>query len=88
MGARRSKGVAARNRVVTMESDHPGWTASELRSNWVAINSNVLILVVSPRLADKATALEASKKEPWFSGQAFTDRQLNDALEEGCLSEV
>ena len=48
----------------------------------VAINSNVLILVVSA-LADKATAVDAIEKGAnGFLCKPFTDRQLNDALEE------
>src|ERR1700678_1718513 len=53
----------------------------------VAINSNVLILVVSA-LADKATAVDAiDKGANGFLCKPFTDRQLNDALEE-LLSEA
>jgi two-component system, chemotaxis family, chemotaxis protein CheY len=48
----------------------------------VAINPDVLILVVSA-LADKATAVEAIEKGAnGFLCKPFTDRQLNDALEE------
>jgi len=48
----------------------------------VAIDPKVLILVVSA-LADKATAVEAIEKGAnGFLCKPFTDRQLNDALEE------
>jgi two-component system chemotaxis response regulator CheY len=64
--------------VVTMDLTMP-----EL----VAINSEVLILVVSA-LADKATAVDAiAKGANGFLCKPFTDRQLNDALEE-LLSEA
>jgi len=53
----------------------------------VAINSKVLILVVSA-LADKATAVEAIEKGAnGFLCKPFTDRQLNDAFLE-LLSDV
>jgi two-component system chemotaxis response regulator CheY len=48
----------------------------------VAMKPNVLILVVSA-LADKATAVEAMEKGAnAFLNKPFTDRQLNEALEE------
>ena len=51
-------------------------------SNWWRSTPNVLILVVSA-LADKATAVEAIEKGAnGFLCKPFTDRQLNDALEE------
>ena len=56
--------------------------ASSASSGSSEIKPDVLILVVSA-LADKATAVEAMEKGAnGFLNKPFTDRQLNDALEE------
>ena len=60
--------------VVTMDLTMPLMDGIECVEQLVAINPRVLILVVSA-LADKATA-------NGFLCKPFTDRQLNDALEE------
>ena len=68
--------------VVTMDLTMPEMDGIECVQQLVAINSKVLILVVSA-LADKATAVEAIEKGAnGFLCKPFTDRQLNDALEE------
>jgi len=73
--------------VVTMDLTMPEMDGVECVEELVSLNSNVLILVVSA-LADKATAVEASEKGAnGFLCKPFTDRQLNDALEE-LLSEA
>jgi two-component system, chemotaxis family, chemotaxis protein CheY len=73
--------------VVTMDLTMPEMDGIECVQNLVAMNPNVLILVVSA-LADKATAVEAIEMGAnGFLCKPFTDRQLNEALEE-LLSEV
>ncbi len=73
--------------VVTMDLTMPEMDGIECVQELVAINPKVLILVVSA-LADKATAVEAIEKGAnGFLCKPFTDRQLNDALEE-LLSEI
>ncbi len=68
--------------VVTMDLTMPEMDGIECVQELVAINSKVLILVVSA-LADKATAVEAIEKGAnGFLCKPFTDRQLNDALQE------
>ncbi len=68
--------------VVTMDLTMPEMDGIECVEKLIAINPNVLILVVSA-LADKATAVEAIEKGAnGFLCKPFTDRQLNDALEE------
>jgi two-component system chemotaxis response regulator CheY len=68
--------------VVTMDLTMPLMDGIECVEQLVAINPDVLILVVSA-LADKATAVEAIEKGAnGFLCKPFTDRQLNDALEE------
>ena len=68
--------------VVSMDLTMPEMDGIECVRQLVAINPNVLILVVSA-LADKATAVEAIEKGAnGFLCKPFTDRQLNDALEE------
>ena len=68
--------------VVTMDLTMPEMDGVECVQQLVAIKPNVLILVVSA-LADKATAVEAIEKGAnGFLCKPFTDRQLNDALEE------
>ena len=67
--------------VVTMDLTMPEMDGIECVQQLVAINSKVLILVVSA-LADKATAVEAIEKGAnGFLCKPFTDRQLNDALQ-------
>jgi len=66
--------------VVTMDLTMPEMDGIECVQELVALNSKVLILVVSA-LADKATAVEAIEKGAnGFLCKPFTDRQLNDAL--------
>jgi two-component system, chemotaxis family, chemotaxis protein CheY len=68
--------------VVTMDLTMPEMDGVECVQRLVAMNSKVLILVVSA-LADKATAVEAIENGAnGFLCKPFTDRQLNDALEE------
>jgi two-component system, chemotaxis family, chemotaxis protein CheY len=68
--------------VVTMDLTMPEMDGIECVRQLVAINPKVLILVVSA-LADKATAVEAIERGAnGFLCKPFTDRQLNDALEE------
>src|SRR5579871_695456 len=73
--------------VVTMDLTMPEMDGIQCVEQLIAINPKVLILVVSA-LADKATAVEAIEKGAnGFLCKPFTDRQLNDALEE-LLSEA
>ena len=73
--------------VVTMDLTMPEMDGIECVQELVALNPNVLILVVSA-LADKATAVEAIEKGAnGFLCKPFSDRQLNEALEE-LLSEA
>jgi len=73
--------------VVTMDLTMPEMDGIECVQELVAINPQVLILVVSA-LADKATAIEAIEKGAnGFLCKPFNDRQLNEALEE-LLSEA
>jgi two-component system, chemotaxis family, chemotaxis protein CheY len=68
--------------VVTMDLTMPEMDGVECVQQLVALKPKVLILVVSA-LADKATAVEAIEKGAnGFLCKPFTDRQLNDALEE------
>jgi len=68
--------------VVTMDITMPHMDGIECVERLVEIKPDVLILVVSA-LADKATAVEAMEKRAnGFLNKPFTDRQLNDALEE------
>jgi two-component system chemotaxis response regulator CheY len=68
--------------VVTMDITMPHMDGIECVERLVAMKPGVLILVVSA-LADKATAVEAMEKGAnGFLNKPFTDRQLNDALEE------
>ncbi len=68
--------------VVTMDITMPHMDGIECVERIVAIKPDVLILVISA-LADKATAVEAMEKGAnGFLNKPFTDRQLNDALEE------
>ena len=73
--------------VVTMDLTMPEMDGIECVEQLLAINPDVLILVVSA-LADKATAVEAIEKGAnGFLCKPFTDKQLNEALEE-LLSEA
>ena len=73
--------------VVTMDLTMPEMDGIECVERLVKINPDVLILVISA-LADKATAVEAIERGAnGFLCKPFTDRQLNDALEE-LLSEI
>jgi two-component system chemotaxis response regulator CheY len=68
--------------VVTMDLTMPEMDGIECVGQLVALNPNILILVVSA-LADKATAVEAIERGAnGFLCKPFTDRQLNDALTE------
>ena len=68
--------------VVTMDITMPHMDGIECVERIVAIKPNILILVISA-LADKATAVEAMEKGAnGFLNKPFSDRQLNDALEE------
>ena len=68
--------------VVTMDITMPHMDGIECVERLVALKPDVLILVVSA-LADKATAVEAMEKGAnGFLNKPFTDRQLNEALEE------
>ncbi len=68
--------------VVTMDLTMPEMDGIACVEELLALDSNVLILVVSA-LADKATAVEAIEKGAnGFLCKPFTDRQLNEALEE------
>ena len=68
--------------VVTMYITMPQMDGIECVERLVAIKPDVLILIVSA-LADKATAVEAmGKGANGFLNKPFSDRQLNEALEE------
>jgi len=68
--------------VVTMDITMPQMDGIECVEQLVAIKPHVLILIISA-LADKATAVEAMEKGAnGFLGKPFSDRQLNEALEE------
>jgi two-component system, chemotaxis family, chemotaxis protein CheY len=68
--------------VVTMDLTMPEMDGIACVEQLIALDPKVLILVVSA-LADKATAVEAIEKGAnGFLCKPFTDRQLNEALEE------
>jgi two-component system chemotaxis response regulator CheY len=68
--------------VVTMDITMPHMNGIECVERLVQMKPGVLILIVSA-LADKATAVEAMEKGAnGFLNKPFTDRQLNEALEE------
>lgn len=68
--------------VVTMDITMPQMDGIECVEKLVQMKPDVLILVVSA-LADKATAVEAMEKGAnGFLNKPFSDRQLNEALEE------
>jgi len=68
--------------VVTMDITMPQMDGIECVEQLVAIKPHVLILIISA-LADKATAVEAMEKGAnGFLNKPFSDRQLNEALQE------
>jgi len=68
--------------VVTMDITMPNMNGIECVEEMVRMKPGVLILIVSA-LADKATAVEAMEKGAnGFLNKPFSDRQLNEALEE------
>ncbi len=68
--------------IVTMDITMPRMDGIECVERLVAIKPDILILVVSA-LADKATAVEAMERGAnGFLSKPFSDRQLNEALEE------
>lgn len=68
--------------VVTMDITMPQMDGIECVERLVAIKPDVLILIISA-LSDKATAVEAMEKGAnGFLNKPFSDRQLNEALEE------
>jgi two-component system chemotaxis response regulator CheY len=68
--------------VVTMDITMPHMNGIECVEKLVQMKPGVLILIVSA-LADKATAVEAMEKGAnGFLNKPFSDRQLNEALEE------
>ena len=68
--------------VVTMDITMPQMDGIECVERLVALKPAVLILIVSA-LADKATAVEAmGKGANGFLNKPFSDRQLNEALDE------
>jgi len=68
--------------VVTMDLTMPRMDGIECISKLVALKPAVRILVISA-LADKATAVEAMEKGAnGFLHKPFTDRQLNEAIED------
>lgn len=68
--------------VVTMDITMPHMNGIECVEEMVRMKPCVLILIVSA-LADKATAVEAMEKGAnGFLNKPFSDRQLNEALEE------
>jgi len=74
--------ATSRPTLVTMDLTMPEMDGIECVERLVALKPDVLILVVSA-LADKATAVEAMEKGAnGFLNKPFTDRQLNEALEE------
>jgi two-component system chemotaxis response regulator CheY len=68
--------------VVTMDITMPEMDGIACVDRLVAMQSSILILVISA-LADKSTAIEAIKKGAnGFLCKPFTDKQLNEALAE------
>jgi two-component system, chemotaxis family, chemotaxis protein CheY len=68
--------------VVTMDITMPNMNGIECVEELVRMKPGVLILIVSA-LADKATAVEAMEKGAnGFLDKPFSDRQLNEALQE------
>jgi two-component system, chemotaxis family, chemotaxis protein CheY len=68
--------------VVTMDLTMPRMDGIECIGRLVAMKPAVRILVISA-LADKATAVEAMERGAnGFLNKPFTDRQLNEAIEE------
>ncbi len=68
--------------VVTMDLTMPMMDGIECIARMVELKPTVRILVISA-LADKATAVEAMEKGAnGFLNKPFTDRQLNEAIDE------
>jgi len=68
--------------VVTMDLTMPRMDGIECIGRLVAMKPAIRILVISA-LADKATAVEAMEKGAnGFLNKPFTDRQLNEAIED------
>ena len=68
--------------VVTMDLTMPMMDGIECIARMVEMKPTVRILVISA-LADKATAVEAMEKGAnGFLNKPFTDRQLNEAIDE------
>jgi len=68
--------------VVTMDITMPRMDGIECIGRLVALKPAVRILVISA-LADKATAVEAMERGAnGFLNKPFTDRQLNEAIQE------
>ncbi|GAB4189297.1 MAG: response regulator [Wenzhouxiangellaceae bacterium] len=66
--------------IITMDLTMPEMDGIECIEKVLAINPDLLILVVSA-LADKATAIEAMKKGAHgFLCKPFTEQELTDAL--------
>ncbi len=66
--------------LVTMDLTMPRMEGTECVKELVAINPNVVILVISA-LADKATAIKAVKNGAYgFLCKPFTESDLNDAV--------
>jgi two-component system chemotaxis response regulator CheY len=68
--------------VMTLDLTMPEMDGIECVEQLVAMKPQVLILIISA-LADKATAVEAmGRGANGFLNKPFSDRQLNEALEE------
>ena len=68
--------------IVTMDITMPQMDGIECVERLIEIKPGVLILIVSA-LSDKATAVEAMEKGAnGFLSKPFSDRQLNEALDE------
>lgn len=72
--------IAKKPELVTMDLTMPRMEGTECVKELVAINPNVVILVISA-LADKTTAIKAVKNGAYgFLCKPFTEDDLNDAL--------
>ena len=68
--------------IVTMDLTMPEMDGIDCIENIIAVNPDLLILVVSA-LSDKATAIEAMKRGArGFLCKPFTENQLTDAIGE------